>query len=114
MNAHRPRSPFGRQNAAPFTVFFFLLIVVAVSGLTAGVVQSSATAGGGSGQRPPFPSDEELKKDFDDDDLKVKDDKARGKWGSDLHMTWVSSTTLRCRWLLAAFNYCLGAGSMWG
>jgi hypothetical protein len=79
MNTHGLRSIFSRQNAAPFT-FFFLLIVVAV---TAGMVQSSATAGGGSGQgnqRPPHPSDEELKKDFNDDDLKTKDDKPTGKW----------------------------------
>jgi hypothetical protein len=77
VNTQRLRSIFGRQNAAPLT-FFFLFIVVAV---TAGIVQSSATAGGGSGQRPQFPSDEELKKDFNDEDLKAKDDKPGGKWG---------------------------------
>jgi len=68
---------FSRRNAAPLT-FFFLLIVVVVFGLTTSVVQSSVTAGGGSGQdnqRPPHPSDEELRKDFNDDDLKTKDDK---------------------------------------
>ena len=78
MNTQRLLSIFSRQNAAPFT-FFFLLIVVAVFGFT----HSSATAGGGSGQgnqRPPMPSDEELKKDFDDEDLKAKDDKPAGKW----------------------------------
>jgi hypothetical protein len=47
----------------------------------AGLVQSSATARDGNGQRPPMPSDEELKKDFNDDDLKAKDDKPGGKWG---------------------------------
>ena len=71
MNAHSLLRIFSRRNVAPFT-FFFLLAVVAV---TAGVVQSSATADGGSGQRPPFMSDEELKKQFNDDDLKEKDDK---------------------------------------
>jgi hypothetical protein len=74
MDTQRLRSIFSRQNAAPFT-FFFLLIVVAV---TAGMVQSSATAGGGSRQdnrRPPMPSDEELRKEFNDDDLKEKDNK---------------------------------------
>jgi hypothetical protein len=65
---------FSRQHVVPFTLFFLLIIVV-VFGLTAGVMQSSATASGGSGQRPPFPSEEELKKDFNDDDLKTKDDK---------------------------------------
>jgi hypothetical protein len=74
MNTQRLRSIFSRQNAAPLT-FFFLLIVVAVFGFTASVVHSSATAGGGNGQRPPMPSDEELKKEFNDDDLKAKDDK---------------------------------------
>ena len=80
MNTQRLRSIFSRQNATPFT-FFFLLIVVVVFGFTTSVVQSSATAGGGSGQgnqRPPFPSDEELKKDFDDEDLKEKDNKPAG------------------------------------
>lgn len=79
MNAHGFHSMFSRRNAAPFT-FFFLLIVVAV---TAVMVQSSASAGGGSGQgnqRPPMPSAEEMKKDFDDEDLKTKDDKPAGKW----------------------------------
>jgi hypothetical protein len=79
----RPRIPvltsaFDRRdtrNAAPFTLFF-LFIVVFIFGLT----QSSATASGGSGQRPQHPSDEELKKDFDDDDLKTKDDKPGGNW----------------------------------
>src|SRR5205085_6062113 len=78
MNTQRLLSIFSRQNAAPFT-FFFFLIVVAVFGFT----HSSATAGGGSGQgnqRPLMPSDEELKKDFDDEDLKTKDDKPAGKW----------------------------------
>lgn len=77
MNTQRLRSIFSRQNVVPFT-FFFLLIVVAVFGFTVSAVQSSATAGGGSGQRPQFPSDEELKKDFGDDDLKEKDDKPAG------------------------------------
>lgn len=73
MNAHRLRPMFSRQNVVPST-FFFLLIVVVIFGLT----HSSATAGGGSvqgNQRPPFMSDEELKKQFNDDDLKEKDDK---------------------------------------
>jgi hypothetical protein len=77
VNTQRLRSIFSRRNAAPFTLFF-LFIVVAV---TAGMVQSSATAGGGSGQKPLTPSNEELKKDFDDEDLKAKDDKPGGKWG---------------------------------
>lgn len=78
MNAYKFYSIFRRQNVVAFTLFFLLIIVV-VFGLT----QSSATAGGGSGQgnqRPPFPSDEELKKDFNDDDLKEKDNKPAGKW----------------------------------
>lgn len=68
MNAHGLRSMFSRQNAAPLT-FFSLLLVVVVFGLT----HSSATAVGGQ-KRPQMPSDEELRKDFNDDDLKAKDD----------------------------------------
>jgi hypothetical protein len=76
MNAYLNRSMLRRQNVVP-CIFFLLLIVVVGFGLT----QSSATAGGGNGQgnqRPPFPSDEELKKDFNDDDLKEKDNKPAG------------------------------------
>lgn len=73
---------FSRQNAVPFT-FFFLLVVVVVFGLATSIGQPSATAGSASGQgnqRPPMPSDEELRKDFNDDDLKEKDNKPAGKW----------------------------------
>lgn len=76
MHAHRFRSMLRHRHVAPFTLFF-LLAVVAVFGFA----HSSATAEGGRGQRPPHPSDEELKKDFNDDDLKTKDDKPAGKAG---------------------------------
>jgi hypothetical protein len=76
MHAHGLRSTLRRRNVAPFTLLI-LLAVVAVCGFA----HSSATAGGGDGQRPPHPSDEELKKDFNDDDLKTKDDKPAGKAG---------------------------------
>jgi hypothetical protein len=79
VNTQRLRSMFSRHNVVPFTLFF-LLVVVAAFGFRAGAVQSSAAAGGGSVQRPPFESDEELKKEFNDDDLKEKDDKPAGKW----------------------------------
>lgn len=75
MYAHGLRTMLSRRNVAPFTLFFLLAVVVVF-----GFAQSSATADGGRGQRPPFPSDEELKKDFNDDDLKTKDDKPGGKW----------------------------------
>jgi len=81
MNAHRFHPTLSRRNVVPFR-FFFLLIVVFAFGLTAGVMQPSSAAGDGSGQgnqRPPFMSDEELKKQFNDDDLKTKDDKPAGK-----------------------------------
>lgn len=78
MNAHSLRSILSRQNIVPFTFFLLFLIVVIF-----GLAHSSATSVGGSGQnnqRPPQPSDEELKKDFNDDDLKEKDNKPAGKW----------------------------------
>jgi hypothetical protein len=81
VNTQSLRSILSRRNAAPFT--FFLLVVVVVFGFTTVVMQPSATAGGGGGQnnqRPPMPSDEELRKDFNDDDLKEKDNKLAGKW----------------------------------
>jgi hypothetical protein len=78
VNTHRLRSMFSRQNVAPFTLFFLLVFVFGF-----GLTHSSATASGGGGQdgwHPPFMSDEELKKQFNDDDLKTKDDKPGGKW----------------------------------
>jgi len=82
MNTHSLHSLRRRQNVVPFA-FFFLLIVAAISGLTAGVLQSSARASGKIGQdpqRPPFMPNEDIAKEFNDDDLKVKDDKPSGKW----------------------------------
>jgi hypothetical protein len=73
VNTQRLRSMFSRQNVLPCTLLF-LLIVVAAFGFRAAAAQSPAAAGG-SVQRPPFQSDEEMKKDFNDDDLKEKDDK---------------------------------------
>jgi hypothetical protein len=86
MNAHRLRSMLSRQNIVPFT-FFFLLIVVVVCGFTASTGRSSAEANVVSGrgnQLPPEFSNrkpEDAKKDFNDDDLKVKEQKPRGKLG---------------------------------
>jgi hypothetical protein len=88
MNAHSLRSNFSRQNAAPFTIFFLLAVVV-IWGLAV-TMQSSAKARVGNGhvnQRPPEfanRSPEDDKKDFNDDDLKVKDQKPRGRWGTGL------------------------------
>jgi hypothetical protein len=77
---------FNRRNVVPFTAFF-LLVVTFVCGLTTGMMQSSAEANVGNGrgnQRPPeFANQtaEDIKKEFNDDDLKVKGEKPRGKWG---------------------------------
>lgn len=84
MNAHRLRPMSNRRNVAPFT-FVFLLIVVAVFGLTDGTEQSAAKAGaiGSNIQHPngvPVPTGEDIEKEFNDDDLKVKGEKPRGKW----------------------------------
>jgi hypothetical protein len=76
LNTHSLLSILSRRNAVTFMPFF-LLVVVAV---TAGVVQSTATAGGQDDKRPPRQSIEEIKKDFNEDDLKAKDDKPAGKW----------------------------------
>jgi hypothetical protein len=86
MNAHSFRSILCRQNAVPH-VIFFLLIVLLVCGLTVSTMQSSAEASVGDGRGNQLPPEfakttiEDIKKDFNDDDLKVKDQKPRGKWG---------------------------------
>jgi hypothetical protein len=82
MNAHGFRTMFSRQNVVPFTLFFLLFIVV-VFGLAVGMEQSAAKERAISQlpQGTPGPTGEDIKKEFNDDDLKVKEDKARGKWG---------------------------------
>ena len=91
MNTHGLRPSCRRQDALPFTIFF-LLAITAVCGFIASTGQSSAEAsvvnaqgngGGHVNQRPPEfanRSPEDIAKDFNDDDLKVKDQKPRGKW----------------------------------
>lgn len=83
MNAYSLRSLFGQRNA----VSFILLAVIAVCGLTAGTMQPTVEASVGQGrgnQLPPeFASQtaEDARKDFSDDDLKVKEQKKpRGQW----------------------------------
>lgn len=86
MNTHRLRSLFSRQNVAPLTVFFLLMVIV-VCGFIASTGQSSAEASVGDGRGNQIPPEfsssnaEDAKKDFGDDDLKVKEQKPRGKWG---------------------------------
>jgi hypothetical protein len=91
MNTHGLRLSCRRQDALPFTIFF-LLAITAVCGFIASTGQSSAEAsvvnaqgngGGHVNQRPPEfanRSPEDIAKDFNDDDLKVKDQKPRGRW----------------------------------
>lgn len=82
MNAHCLRSMFSRRNIVPFT-FFFLLLVVAVFGLAV-VTEQSAAKEEAVGQLPqsiPDPTGEDMQKEFNDEDLKVKGEKPRGKWG---------------------------------
>lgn len=81
MNAHGFRSMFSRENAAPLTLFFLLFIVV-VFGFTAVTEQSAAKEQAVSQlpQSMPDPTGEDIKKEFNDDDLKVKGEKPRGKW----------------------------------
>ncbi|HEX7318463.1 MAG TPA: hypothetical protein VF297_31440 [Pyrinomonadaceae bacterium] len=86
MNAHRLRLMFNRQHAVPFTIFF-LLAVIFICGFIAGTVPSSVEASVGDGHVNQLPpefanrSPEDAEKDFNDDDLKVKEQKPRGRWG---------------------------------
>lgn len=86
MHAHSFRLTLRRRDVVSFTLFF-LLVAVVVCGFTASTERSSAEASVGNergDQRPPEISNsnlEDVKKDFGDDDLKVKDQKKlRGKW----------------------------------
>jgi hypothetical protein len=89
MNAHSLRPMLRRRNFLPLTVLFLSSLVV-VCGLVAGAARSSAEGAGGvrsGAQIPPGlsnPNGEDAKKDFDDNDLKVKEQKPRGKWGTAL------------------------------
>ena len=83
MTTRTLRSLLSRQNSVPFTIFFLLAAIV-VCGFAVSMNQSSAEASVGNlrgNQKPQVPSDEELAKEFNDDDLKGKDDKPAGKWG---------------------------------
>lgn len=85
MNTYRLHSMLNRQNVTSFTAFFSLLIVVGF-GLIAGT-QQSAAKGGAAGSKIQLPkstsdtTDEDMAKEFNDDDLKMKGEKPRGKWG---------------------------------
>ncbi|MBV9924441.1 MAG: hypothetical protein JOZ96_05315 [Acidobacteria bacterium] len=84
MNTHDFRPIFGRHNAFLFT-FFFLLAGVVLCGFAASTTQSSANGGaaGNNIQLPnamPGPTGEDIQREFNDDDLKVKGEKPRGKW----------------------------------
>ncbi len=82
MHAHRLRPMFGRRNLGPLTAFFLLSLVV-VCGLTASTTQSSAESSAGNGrgnQLPPESNNQHPEDEFNDDDLKVKGEKPRGKW----------------------------------
>lgn len=82
MNTHGLRSMFSRQNVVPVTLFFLLFIVV-VFGFTAVTEQSAAKEEATSQQpkRMPDPTGQDVEKEFSDEDLKVKGEKPRGKWG---------------------------------
>ena len=86
VNAHTFRSMLRRRNVAPFTFFFSLSVIVAC-GFTASTMQPPVEASVGQGRGNQLPPEfanqtaEDAKKDFNDDDLKVKGEKPRGKWG---------------------------------
>lgn len=87
MNAHSLHPIFSRRNAVPLTAFF-VLAFIAVCGFAVSATQSSAEASVGDGRGSQLPPEfanmtaEDAKKDFNDDDLKVKEQKKpRGKWG---------------------------------
>ena len=85
MNAHSLRPTFRRQHLAPLTALL-LFSLVSVCGLTAGTAQPSAQASAGDGRGHQLPPEfaktkpEDIEKDFNDYDLKVKDQNPRGKW----------------------------------
>ena len=85
MNTHSLRSMFSRRHAVSFTIFSLLAAVV-ICGFAVNTVPSSAEASAGNGRGNQLPPEfakttiEDIKKDFNDDDLKVKDQKPRGKW----------------------------------
>ena len=87
MNAHSPRPVLSRQNAVPYVTFFFLAVVV-ICGFTASTGRSFAEASGGDGrgnQIPPEFVNPNPEKEFNDDDLKVKErKKPLGEWNFSL------------------------------
>jgi hypothetical protein len=76
---------FSRQNAVPYTILF-LLVGIVVFGFIASTAPSAAMDGAAGSnirlpQDVPGQTGEDIGKEFNDDDLKVKGEKPRGKWG---------------------------------
>lgn len=85
MHAHTSRTMLRPQNSVPCTSLL-LLVSIIVFGLTMSTAPSSAKEGaaGSNIQLPPGvpgPTGEDIAKEFNDDDLKMKGEKPRGKWG---------------------------------
>jgi hypothetical protein len=83
MNTHSLRSAFSRQNASSFMILVMLGVIV-VCGFMISTRQSSAEASDSNGRRtqiPPEFNNPDPEREFDDDDLKVKEkQKPDGKW----------------------------------
>lgn len=83
MNSHDFRSMLNRPNVAPYTLFF-LLTIVCLCGFAVSHIQPSAEASVSNGhgfQLPAEFANPNPEREFNDDDLKVKEQKKpRGVW----------------------------------
>ncbi len=117
MNAHIFRSMFSRRNATPFTIFFLLAVTV-VCGFIASTGRSSAEASVGNGRANQIPhefNNPNPEKGFNDDDLKVKEQKKpRGVWdlsiGIDKEQFYDDSVPV----VVSIVQSLSGQGNMWG
>ena len=84
MNAHSLSTPKPRPNVVLILVILLSSVILGVTSRTAWSSVKGEGRGGSNDQSPaslPNPNGEDIEKEFNDDDLKMRGEKPRGKWG---------------------------------
>lgn len=87
MDTRGPRTRLRRPTFSQMLMILLALFIFAAGAAVSTAQPAQEGAAGGNTQRPPGvpgPFGEDIEKEFNDDDLKVKKEKPRGRWGSGL------------------------------